>query len=110
VTKYTSGRRIEYLARDILVSRGYMVVRSAGSKGPFDLVAVPMDGGARFIQIKKGRQSSKKALGNLKNLSCVYKGIAMELWVYEPKIGFHITIIAGDSVVQATICGRTPLG
>lgn len=110
MTKYASGRRIEYLARDILKSRGYMVIRSAGSKGPFDLVAIPMDGGARFIQIKKGRQSSKKALGNLKNLSCVYKGIAMELWSYEPRIGFHITIISGDNTVQATVSGRTPLG
>lgn len=36
---YISGRNFEYKVRDYLISKGYLVVRSAGSKGVADLVA-----------------------------------------------------------------------
>jgi len=37
---YISGRNFEYRVRDYLVSKGYLVIRSAGSKGVADLVAI----------------------------------------------------------------------
>lgn len=37
---YVSGRNFEYKVRDYLVSKGYLVIRSAGSKGVADLVAI----------------------------------------------------------------------
>lgn len=53
MTRYTSGRRAEWLARDELTVGGYTVVRAAGSKGKVDLVAWNYEC-VRFIQIKKG--------------------------------------------------------
>ena len=35
------GRRKEHQVRDVFVDNGYIVTRAAGSKGPFDLVAIP---------------------------------------------------------------------
>lgn len=43
MTRYDAGRRLEYKARDVLTEAGYFVVRSAGSKGPVDLVALLVD-------------------------------------------------------------------
>jgi Holliday junction resolvase len=40
VKKYAKGRRFEYVVRDALVRDGWFVVRSAGSKGIVDLVAI----------------------------------------------------------------------
>lgn len=36
----TKGRRKEHQVRDNFLERGYIVTRAAGSKGPFDLVAI----------------------------------------------------------------------
>jgi len=38
--RYTRGRNFEYLIMDLLRKRGYFCVRSAGSKGPVDIVAI----------------------------------------------------------------------
>lgn len=40
MTQYAQGRLYEYAVRDQWVKKGYIVLRSAGSKGPFDLVAL----------------------------------------------------------------------
>lgn len=36
-----AGRRREHVIRDLFIDRGYVVVRSAGSLGPVDLVCIP---------------------------------------------------------------------
>jgi len=38
-TKYQKGTQFEYLVKAKLEKKGYFVVRSAGSKGMFDLIA-----------------------------------------------------------------------
>lgn len=51
MTRYASGRRAEWRARDLFKNRGCDVVRSAGSKGLIDLVALcPAD--VVLIQVK----------------------------------------------------------
>lgn len=40
-TKYDRGRRAEWRLRDQLEAGGWTVIRAAGSKGPYDLVAFP---------------------------------------------------------------------
>ncbi|MEM1820965.1 MAG: hypothetical protein QXU64_05185 [Thermofilaceae archaeon] len=40
MSSYKKGAKLEYKVRDLLARRGYFVVRSAGSRGPFDLVAL----------------------------------------------------------------------
>lgn len=52
---YTKGRRLEHRARQILETAGFSVVRSAGSKGPADLVAFDALG-FRLISVKCGGQ------------------------------------------------------
>jgi Holliday junction resolvase len=52
VSAYTRGARLERVARKTLERDGYIVTRSAGSKGPVDLVAWNRQG-FRLIQVKK---------------------------------------------------------
>jgi len=57
----SKGRRLEHKVRDLLRERKYFVVRSAGSMGPFDLVAIPMKDCLWFetvlVQVKSRRFS-----------------------------------------------------
>lgn len=39
--RYVAGRNFEYKTKREWEEKGYLVVRSAGSKGPVDLVAIP---------------------------------------------------------------------
>jgi len=48
---YVKGARQENAVRKILESQGYSVMRSAGSKGVFDLIAWNAEE-VRFIQVK----------------------------------------------------------
>lgn len=53
VTQYERGKRFEYATRNLLRGLGYDVIRSAGSKGAVDLVAIPPgDGDLIFLQLK----------------------------------------------------------
>jgi Holliday junction resolvase len=58
VSNYSAGTRIEYLVRDDLQAKGYHVMRSRGSKGAADLVAVGQ-GCVLFIQCKRGNPQIK---------------------------------------------------
>jgi hypothetical protein len=51
------GRRAEWKTRDHLQQQGYVVVRAAGSKGAFDVIAWNQDGGV-LIQVKVNRLPS----------------------------------------------------
>lgn len=56
VTNYTTGTRLEYRAMELLGRRGWFVVRSAGSHGAADVVALsPTDGHSILVQCKTGR-------------------------------------------------------
>lgn len=49
---YEAGRRLEYDVRRHLVSEGYVVMRSAGSKGAIDVIAFKPDQ-VLFVQAKR---------------------------------------------------------
>jgi Holliday junction resolvase len=58
MTNYNRGRAFEYKVRDLFRESGYYVIRSAGSKGIADLVAIKNESGwsmneTCFIQCKK---------------------------------------------------------
>jgi len=62
---YNSGRQYEYRVKKYLEKLGYYVMRSAGSKSPFDLIAIPIQDkcdvmGVLLIQCKHGTKISKK--------------------------------------------------
>lgn len=86
--KYLSGRRYEWKVRDEWRKKGYTVIRAAGSKGPFDLIAIrpnwEVDGNTFFhhtdqeseivlIQCKTGK-SRTRALRKLEPLKAMYDG------------------------------------
>lgn len=88
---YAKGRRAEYRARKQLEDEGYAVIRSAGSKGPWDLVAyrpthwwsIPA---ARMIQVKSyqnppSETAIDRLLQELNNYP-IPGCFGRELWVY----------------------------
>ena len=82
---YRSGARLERLARAQLERNGFTVVRSAGSKGPVDLVA--WDGVCvRLIQVKSEGGATKATLARLKALQRP-PGTWVELWERNPLNG-----------------------
>ncbi len=82
---YKKGRSLEWRAKRQLQTEGYVVIRSAGSKGPVDLVAFNRSS-VRLIQVVKGRIPSSK-LQALKRLP-VPKGCRLEVWVARQGKGF----------------------
>uniref|UniRef100_A0A6M3KU99 Putative holliday junction resolvase n=2 Tax=viral metagenome TaxID=1070528 RepID=A0A6M3KU99_9ZZZZ len=62
-SKYSQGRAFEWKVRDDLRSKGYDVGRTAGSKSPIDLFAVPRTGtGLLFVQCKLGSMSKAEKI------------------------------------------------
>ena len=58
-TNYARGRALEYRVRDILVGLDYLVLRSAGSHSPVDLIAIDRDGGVLFVQCQRRKWIAK---------------------------------------------------
>ena len=90
------GAKIERQARDILRNQGYLVIKSGGSKGIFDLWAVN-NKELRLIQVKKYKYPHKmtpkriihkfyKEIAEMKNLNIIG---SKELWV-KAKEGWFI--------------------
>ena len=79
---YRRGRRLEYLARTALVADGYTVIRSAGSKGPVDLVAINANQ-VRLIQIKSPGHVQDSDRTKLRAVKCPHA--RREIWVRYPK-------------------------
>ena len=82
MSNYATGARIERLARDVLRRYGYYVVRSAGSKGAFDLVAWNKDE-IKFIQCKKVGAWSKADLEKMVKVPIPCIDGVMELWEWD---------------------------
>jgi Holliday junction resolvase len=70
--RYRKGRRYEYYVASLYTEKGYFVRRVAGSKGPFDLIAInPRTGEILLIQVtKRGpiRQDERKQLGQFRGV------------------------------------------
>ena len=50
---YVSGRAFEYRRKEAWEAKGYQVIRSAGSHGPFDLIAFHWERPVELIQCKR---------------------------------------------------------
>jgi len=97
---YNRGRQFEYRVKKNLEDKGYLVVRSAGSKSPLDLVGISL--GRMYpevvlVQCKYGAKISKKERDKLSELNnktpgCVYVFVAWakpneQIVYYEPSNG-----------------------
>lgn len=70
IKTYAKGRRYEYRLKEELEKRGYLVIRSAGSHSPFDLIAIPINSEEPIeaIQVKTGKLSYSQTLEILKKM------------------------------------------
>ncbi len=78
MSRYAQGARLERIARAEIESLGYTVIRSAGSKGPVDLVGIGR-GDIWLVQVKargRVRPSDKR---KLRRLRCP-KNARREIW------------------------------
>jgi Holliday junction resolvase len=70
---YRKGARYEYYVKQLLEERGYLVVRTAGSHGPFDLIAI--DKGKReilLVQVTKRKHLPAQLKRELASLAGTY--------------------------------------
>ncbi|MCC6050623.1 MAG: hypothetical protein LM580_07940 [Thermofilum sp.] len=70
---YKRGARYEYYVKQLLEERGYLVVRTAGSHGPFDLIAI--DKGKReilLVQVTKRKHLPAQLKRELASLAGTY--------------------------------------
>lgn len=58
--RYVAGQRFEYRVRDLYRKYGWFVVKSAGSKGKADLVALKAGRQPHLIQCKSGAVESRE--------------------------------------------------
>ena len=89
------GRRKEYQLREVIEAEGYYMVRSAASKGHFDLIALPVKTAdnlfpsprklLRLIQVKP-KKMGKKELKDLVLFSTTLTSPGkVEVWVVEDR-------------------------
>jgi len=82
MNKARKGRNLENRAKKLLEACGYLVIRSAASKGPFDLVAIKERGVVRLIQVKANKGISKEERELLQELAHKYVTLSVECWTY----------------------------
>jgi len=86
MNNYIKGRYYEYKVKEILERSGYIVFRSAGSHGLFDLIALhPITKTILFIQVKKNfkkDENIKKSREILKDFGDFAK-VYFQVWYKE---------------------------
>lgn len=95
-TNYHRGRGVEWLARNQLRKWGYIAERTAGSHGPFDIIATNA-AVVRLIQVKR-KYISPGELDELKAFSKNVPpgvGVSVEAWVKVPRRPFRIIYVKG---------------
>lgn len=86
-TNYKRGYAAERRAVEELVREGYFAVRSAGSKGPFDIIAFGADD-VRLIQVKRGSVAGGTLEEARRRLREIQGPFRKELWVWVKRKGF----------------------
>jgi Archaeal holliday junction resolvase (hjc). len=107
-TTYTRGREVVYMAREMLISNGYHVIRCAASKSPVDLVAWREHEYPVFLQVKRSRvhlsdprtvvQTYRDDIDAFRTITCPHMA-SRYLWVWEGRRGWRFF-----HVLQGGIC------
>lgn len=86
---YIKGRNFEYRVMDFLRERGYFCMRSSGSKGLFDIIAVPPTRGSTLlIQAKYNGYLPKYELQQLKEIQKKLWGLVTIAYSENHKLQF----------------------
>lgn len=108
MSNYRRGYAIELKAKEILEGAGFLVVRAAGSHGPFDLVAIG-EKEVKLVQVKrtKGNPESVAArvLRELRGIGAP-PFVSVEVWVWVERRGFCVFHVGEEGVKT----GGTGLG
>jgi len=97
---YRRGRSAEYRVRDIFIKRGFEVIRSAGSKGRFDLIAIDWTRGEIFfLQVKSGKSATREAnsVARQVRLPAESLRVIFQSWGISPRGQFVRTIKGGSN-------------
>ena len=78
---YRKGYLREIKAVHELKRKGYLAFRSAGSKSPFDVVAISSSE-ILLLQVKSGRKNLKEEIRKLRRIK-VPKCAKKQLWVFD---------------------------
>jgi Holliday junction resolvase len=78
---YLRGRRNEYKAIKILTTAGYYCIRSAGSHGFWDIIALSKTG-IRLIQCKTNGHYNAIDIEKIQEFKDYPPGCSKELWVF----------------------------
>ncbi len=81
MTAKQKGYRTERKAMGILRRSDFYVVRSGGSLGPFDLVALRRDA-VLLIQCKTNRGPSSEEMERIRDFSRVLPNVTCEVWLF----------------------------
>jgi len=84
MSNYATGARIERLGIALLRRSGYYCMRSAGSKGAFDIICWRAESGddMRCIQFKKAESFDKSDFAKMEIIA-VPAGAVRELWSWD---------------------------
>lgn len=98
MSNYRRGYVAELRALEELRNDGYVVVRTAGSRGPFDLVALREDS-VRLVQIKRTKRKKIAPPVDLRAFEelPVPPGITKELWIWQDGRGFSRYVFTEDN-------------
>jgi len=88
MSRYRSGYRLECRVRDLLRRKGYIVVRSAGSRGPVDLLAAK-DGQILAIQVRKSGRLTPDEKAVLFKVAEHFRAVPLVATVREGRIVFE---------------------
>ena len=82
---YRKGYYYERKVKRFLLSEGYLVWRSPGSKSPIDIIAIDNKGNVRLIQVKSHKNIKKEEIETLKELAKKYENVPnveVEIWIF----------------------------
>ncbi len=88
---YLRGYRVERRAKERLEKLGYLVVRSAGSHSPVDMVGIGVND-IKLVQCKSmqfGKPYNPRAELTALSALTAPQNASIELWVYEQRKGWH---------------------
>ena len=98
--KYRRGAAVEYKAKAFLENHGFHVMRSAGSKGIFDIVAFKVEDGVMLVRLVQCKSTIAEYNTIKKDYNSVFehrtddKNCSVELWIYEADKGFTTVYIS----------------
>jgi Holliday junction resolvase len=104
--RYVRGRSFEYYVKKAYEEKGFLVVRSAGSRGRIDLVAISKEGKVYMIQCKIGslKSVSKSEILSLLNLANEYNSIpVLALKVRKKRRKYLVIFLEGASLIMGNV-------